>query len=903
MAEGVNVGTASVAVVPSMQGFSKKVSEACRAAFGTASAGAEGSGAKAGLGFAKGAGSGMKGLAASLKNLWAVAGQQAGNIGSAFKSAWRSVSSTGAIGSVTAKLSQLKASAAAAANGMQLSVGAALSVMQTKASAAVAGIASKVAAPFKAVATRVGGAFSGVATAVSGKLQPVAGAVKGVFSGIASTAKAAVAPVASAVTGALSPLGNALKGVGESAASTFAGALGTITQKVGPVLSGVASAVTKGLGVVAAAAGAAFTATATAALSGFADYEQLVGGVNKIFGESSATVQQYASNAYKTAGVGANQYMEQVTSFSASLISSLGGDTEQAASLANTAMVSMADNVNTYGSNMEDVQNAFQGFAKQNYTMLDNLKLGYGGTKEEMQRLVKDSAALTSEQEQLGLAVDSSSLSFDNIVKAVAVMQQHMGIAGTTANEAMSTISGSIGMAKAAWSDFATGLGRDDADFGQLTQNLLDSIGAVATNVAPRVATIGANIIAAFPTALAGLGEILGPVVADALASAYNIAAQALAGMGLQLPGLDAATIMTSMSEAAAAIQTAFGQVVAAVQPVLEPLAGLVQSVAAALQAFMPSLQNLAAAVLPLIAPVLTTICTALSSLVAFLAPIGAQVVALATQVITIVTPTVTQLCTFLQVNIPVALGVLSAIWNEVFPVLSAVVVTVFSAISATISTVMSVVQSVISAVTAAISGDWDAVWTNISTAFSTIWEGIKTAASSGVNTVYNTVTGIKGKITGFFSSAGSWLVEAGSAIINGLLSGIKSAMGAVTDFVSGIAGTIVSLKGPLPYDRVLLVPAGEAIVGGLHRGIADSIGDVYRTVGGIAGNIRRELDAGIAADFSVSSSGGRYRSARAASGGTVVNQSFSTKVVRADADLYSATRILEAGALRSAGA
>lgn len=199
--------------------------------------------------------------------------------------------------------------------------------------------------------------------------------------------------------------------------------------------------------------------------------------------QAQTTVLANADAAYKTAGISANQYMEQVTGFSASLVSSLGGDTVKAAKYANTAMVDMSDNANTFGTAMEDLQNAYQGFAKQNYTMLDNLKLGYGGTKEEMQRLIKDAHAVNS-------AVDESSLSFDNIVLAIHTMQEQMQIAGTTSREAATTIEGSCNMAKAAWENWLTELGKDDADMGKLTEELVESVETAASNVIPRVATI-----------------------------------------------------------------------------------------------------------------------------------------------------------------------------------------------------------------------------------------------------------------------------------------------------------------------------------------------------------------------------------------------------------------------------
>ena len=312
-------------------------------------------------------------------------------------------------------------------------------------------------------------------------------------------------------------------------------------------LGGVASTVAKGAVAGFSALTAAVGAIGGAALSAYADYEQLVGGVDTLFGSASGTLQQYAADAYKSCGLSANQYMTQATSFAASLVSSCGGDTAKAAEYANMAMGDMSDNVNKMGSNMTDVQNAYQGFAKQNYTMLDNLKLGYGGTQEEMKRLIDDANELRAAQ---GKNADLTIDSYADVVEAIHTVQESMGIYGTTADEAATTISGSIGMAKAAWENFLTALGRDDVDFSQITTQLLESIGAVATNVAPRVAQIGQGIIKAFPAVLSGLGAVLAPVVSEALSTAWGIAVNALAGIGIKLPSVDSSQMMAGITTA-----------------------------------------------------------------------------------------------------------------------------------------------------------------------------------------------------------------------------------------------------------------------------------------------------------------------------------------------------------------
>lgn len=227
------------------------------------------------------------------------------------------------------------------------------------------------------------------------------------------------------------------------------------------------------------------------AIEGYGEYEQLVGGVETLFGSSADTVIKNAETAYQTAGLSANAYMETVTSFSASLLQSMGNDTKAAAKKADQALTDMSDNANKMGTDMQSIQNAYQGFAKQNYTMLDNLKLGYGGTKEEMQRLIDDANALNAAQ---GNYTNYSIESYADIVDAIHTVQTEMGITGTTALEASTTIEGSIGAMKAAYQNFVTGLGDQNADIGALTEELIQTAGTVAENVLPVIENVVKNI-------------------------------------------------------------------------------------------------------------------------------------------------------------------------------------------------------------------------------------------------------------------------------------------------------------------------------------------------------------------------------------------------------------------------
>lgn len=270
-------------------------------------------------------------------------------------------------------------------------------------------------------------------------------------------------------------------------------------------------------GAAIAAAGAAAVAITKQAVENYGEYEQLVGGVETLFKSSADTVMQYAANAYQTAGMSANEYMTTVTAFSASLLQSMGGDTDAAAEKANLAITDMSDNANKMGSSMESIQNAYQGFAKQNYTMLDNLKLGYGGTKEEMQRLLDDANALNAAQ---GNYTNYTIDSYADIVDAIHTVQTEMGITGTTQLEASTTIQGSIASMKAAYENFITGLGDENADMAELTTELLDSAVTVAENILPVVERVLENIGVAL---VKGLAQTLPQLVTGVLNMAATI--------------------------------------------------------------------------------------------------------------------------------------------------------------------------------------------------------------------------------------------------------------------------------------------------------------------------------------------------------------------------------------------
>ena len=294
---------------------------------------------------------------------------------------------------------------------------------------------------------------------------------------------------------------------------------------LGGKLSGVMGTALKGTGVAIGAAVAGVSALTKSSLDAYADFEQLTGGVETLFKTSADKVMEYAGEAYKSAGLSANEYMETVTSFSASLLQGLGGDTDLAADVANQAIIDMSDNANKMGSDMSAIQNAYQGFAKQNFTMLDNLKLGYGGTKEEMQRLLDDAEKL--QKEKFGVDVEYDMNNFADVIQAIHTVQEEMDIAGTTSKEAATTIQGSLGMMKGAWQNLVTGLGDENADLDGLIDNFIQSVITVGENIMPEVerilAGIGEMVTTMLPQVVQMIPELINSVLPGIIESASGL--------------------------------------------------------------------------------------------------------------------------------------------------------------------------------------------------------------------------------------------------------------------------------------------------------------------------------------------------------------------------------------------
>lgn len=308
--------------------------------------------------------------------------------------------------------------------------------------------------------------------------------------------------------------------------------VGSVLGKGFKVAGEAALQMGKVIGAGVAAGTTAMGKLVSSAMSAYASYEQLEGGVKKLFGDDAQNlVMEYARNAYRTAGLSANEYMDTVTSFSASLISSLGKDTVAAAAYADLAITDMADNANTFGTSMEDIQNAYKGFSKQNYTMLDNLKLGYGGTQKEMERLLADASKLSGVKYKIE--------NFSDIIEAIHVIQDNQGIAGTTAAEAEKTISGSANAAKAAWKNLLSGLADGEQDIDQLVSNLSETVlTAAQKNIVPRLQTMAPRLVQAVQTLVSTLGPQLPGIINTILPGMVEAATTLITGLADVLPDL-----------------------------------------------------------------------------------------------------------------------------------------------------------------------------------------------------------------------------------------------------------------------------------------------------------------------------------------------------------------------------
>ena len=573
-------------------------------------------------------------------------------------------------------------------------------------------------------------------------------------------------------------LGDELKESGDEAESS-----GGKFEKLGSVLKGVGAA----MGAVALAAGAAAVKLGKEVISAYADFEQLVGGVDTLFGDASQTVQNYAANAFKTAGLSANEYMETVTGFSASLIQSLGGDTAKAAEVADMAITDMADNANKMGTDLSAIQTAYQGFAKQNYTMLDNLKLGYGGTKSEMERLLADAEKIS------GIKYDLSS--FSDLTEAIHVIQTEMGITGTTAKEATETISGSMAGMQSAIDNLMAGLGNADADIEMLIGNVVEAFGHVVDNVVPVIE----NIVKALPPALDGILRAIGDLLPTLLSTVVDLFTQVLETLLSLLPELIPAAVDAVLTIVGALIDNLPLLIDAAVQLITALVMGLgsalpelipaaVEAIITIVQGLLDSMDQILEAAFAIIQGLAEGLLNALPELIDALPEIIMTIIDFITDNLPLI------IKMGIELTVQLAFGLIKAI-PQLVARLPEIVAAIVTGLGKAVGAVFEIGKNIVTG----------------------LWEGIKSLGSW-----------IADKVSGFFSGivdgAKSLLgIHSPSTVFAGI--GENMGLGIGMGFTDAMRGVEKDIAGAIPTDFDLDMKTG------IHKVMNDTSLDVRKTI------------------------------------------------------------------------
>lgn len=594
------------------------------------------------------------------------------------------------------------------------------------------------------------------------------------------------------------------------------------------------------IGVVAATVVATgLTAMTKSAVEQYSDYEQLVGGVETLFKDSSDKVVEYANNAYKTAGLSANEYMDTVTSFSASLLQGLGGDTEKAAETANLAITDMSDNANKMGTDMASIQNAYQGFAKQNYTMLDNLKLGYGGTASEMARLINDSGVLG---DTMTVTADNvNSVSFDKMIEAIHVVQTDMGITGTTAKEAATTIQGSIGMMKSAWTNLLTGMADPSQDMGVLINNLVDSVMAVADNLVPRIADTLPRIVTGISSLAQKLAPYIPPLIEQILPSLIQGATSLLSELVNNLPGI-LETLLPGIGgelgqTLTSALQSIFGTLQAILPTILSLVNTLLPPLLQIVQTILPPLTNLINMLLPPIVQIVSQILPILISILQPVLELLQPILDLLNPIINLVLMILDPLMELINMILPPLVEVISLISEEILGVLKPILEWFCEMLEITLEAAIIAIMAVINNCRKSFSMAWKGikkVWNAAPAFFKGIWNGIKSAfaavgkffkgifttAWNGIKSVWSAVTGffsgIWNGIKGAYASVGTWF----SDIFGKAWTGIKNAFSPMIKFFSDTWQKIKDI-----FSKV-----GTAIADGIKGAVTAAINGILGT-------------------------------------------------------------------------
>ena len=644
-------------------------------------------------------------------------------------------------------------------------------------------------------------------------------------------------------------------------------------------LGGVLKTVGAAMGAVAVAAGAAAVKLGKDVIAAYADYEQLVGGVDTLFKDSSRQLQTYAANAYKMAGLSANDYMETVTGFSASLIQSLGGDTEKAVKYADMAVTDMSDNANKMGTDMSSIQNAYQGFAKQNYTMLDNLKLGYGGTKQEMERLLADAEKIS------GVKYDISS--YADVVEAIHVMQESMDIAGTTAKEAEATISGSMNALKSAVSNLIVGFGDANADMELLCGNMVDAFKTVVENITPVIE----NIIAALPTVLDALLTAVGELLPTLLESVTELFSQVLSTILSLLPQLIPAavqalmTIVNTLIENLPLLIDAAVQLVttlvagignalptlipAAVQAIVTIVQGLVGSLPMILDAALQLITGLAQGLLDAIPVLIAALPEIINGIITFLLDSIPQIIETGIQLLTSLVTALPEIITAIVEAIPKLIdGIINAVLNAIPQIIQAgidLLISLIQALPQIITTIVQAIPQIISGIVNALVGNIDKIIMAGVQLFVALIENLPTIIVEIVKAVPQIIAGI----VKAFGSLMYKIVEIGGNIVKGLWSGITQLASWLWDKVSGWISSIwdgicdfFGIHSPSKE----MAWVGEMLVKGLAGSIDDNGDEAIKAaegmaqdINGVMGDLAHDMQTALPTDFDVS---GSFRSA-----------------------------------------
>lgn len=570
----------------------------------------------------------------------------------------------------------------------------------------------------------------------------------------------------------VSSSGNKLAGNLSDSASkagkSWADAFADIGKKAASAFATVGKVTAAGVGTATAAIGA----LSKASLDAYSSYEQLTGGVETLFDSSASKVIEYADNAYKTAGLSANEYMETVTSFSASLLQSLGNDTESAAEKADLAITDMSDNANKMGTSMEMIQNAYQGFAKANYTMLDNLKLGYGGTKEEMQRLLEDAQAIS------GVHYDLSS--FSDIVDAIHVIQTELGITGTTAKEAATTIEGSVNSAKSAWTNLITGIADENADLDGLVSNFVDSATTAANNIIPRIEQI-----------LSGMGNAIAniaPVLTDQVSSLATELLPPMVSAGAQL----FAGLVTGIVNAAPQLVNTVPQIA--------------QSLISAFQASAPSLMASGQTVVTMLGAGITSGLPLLATnAAALMTNFGAYLQQ--------------NLPTLMQTGLEVVSGFSESLRENAGTLVDgalSLAKSLAQGLADSIPTIVENVPEIVTNIAGVINDNAPKVLVAAGQIILTLAKGLIEAIPTIVQNLPQIINAIVNVILAF-----NWL-DLGKSIIEGLANGVKAAATFVKDAAGQIVSTVKTGISKLPGEMLTI---GKQVIQGLINGIKGALG------------------------------------------------------------------------------